>query len=449
VLATQNPVDLDYKALSNMGTWFLGRLQTNRDKMRVLDGLEGAAASQGSGFDRQRMEEVLAGLGSRVFLMNNVHEDGPVTFHVRWAMSYLRGPLSRRQIKTLMDPVREKLPATTSAASALAAAGTPEAPKEEPTVIYQLPKTVRQRYIAESLAVDPGKLVYLPSLFAEADVNIDNAKYGVHGTRRLAVLCKFDSESSVVDFGEGQMLEKRPAQREGGPADGTKLSLLPEYAQEGKFYTAAKKSFQNWIYRQYALEIFSAPSLKAYSKLGETEAEFRVRLQQAARESRDAELEKLRETFRKQIEKKEDQLERAERTLDKEEAQARSAKMSTMISVGTTVLGALFGRKRFGVGTVSRGATAARGASRSLKESRDVKYAEEKVEDLEDDLKELEREMEEEMEKLRDALDPLKIELEKVRISPFKKNIAVRECSLAWLPHHRVSDFQVDALWDA
>ena len=80
VLATQNPVDLDYKGLSNAGTWFLGRLQTERDKARVLEGLEGASIQAGSNFDRSKMEETLAGLGSRVFLMNNVHEDEPVVF---------------------------------------------------------------------------------------------------------------------------------------------------------------------------------------------------------------------------------------------------------------------------------------------------------------------------------------------------------------------------------
>lgn len=106
VLATQNPVDLDYKGLANAGTWFIGRLQTERDKARVLEGLEGASASAGKRFDRQTMEATLAGLGNRIFLMNNVHEDEPVIFETRWVMSYLRGPLTRTQIKTLMDPIR-------------------------------------------------------------------------------------------------------------------------------------------------------------------------------------------------------------------------------------------------------------------------------------------------------------------------------------------------------
>jgi hypothetical protein len=108
VLATQNPVDLDYKGLANTGTWFIGRLQTERDKARVMEGLEGAAASSGKKFDRRQMEQILAGLGNRVFLLNNVHEDAPEVFQTRWTLSYLRGPLTRTQIKQLMDPIKRE-----------------------------------------------------------------------------------------------------------------------------------------------------------------------------------------------------------------------------------------------------------------------------------------------------------------------------------------------------
>src|SRR5204862_952033 len=93
---------LDYKGLANCGTWFLGRLQTERDKLRVLDGLEGASSAAGASFDRADMDRMLSGLGNRVFLMNNVHDDHPVVFQSRWALSYLRGPLTRDQIQTLM-----------------------------------------------------------------------------------------------------------------------------------------------------------------------------------------------------------------------------------------------------------------------------------------------------------------------------------------------------------
>ncbi|MFH1922894.1 MAG: ATP-binding protein, partial [Planctomycetota bacterium] len=123
VLATQNPVDLDYKGLSNTGTWFLGRLQTERDKARVLEGLEGASVQAGATFNRQEMEATLAGLGNRVFLMNNVHEDRPVVFQTRWVLSYLRGPLTRQQIRRLMDPRKQKAAEAPTAATTSAAAG--------------------------------------------------------------------------------------------------------------------------------------------------------------------------------------------------------------------------------------------------------------------------------------------------------------------------------------
>ncbi len=71
----------------------LGRLQTERDKNRVIEGLEGASAMAGSKFDRAKIDQMLAGLGNRVFLMNNVHDNQPSVFQTRWCLSYLRGPL--------------------------------------------------------------------------------------------------------------------------------------------------------------------------------------------------------------------------------------------------------------------------------------------------------------------------------------------------------------------
>ena len=114
VLATQNPVDLDYKGLSNTGTWFIGRLQTERDKARVMEGLEGAS---GGKFDKQAMERTIAGLGKRRFLLHNVHEDEAVVFDTRWVMSYLAGPLTRDHIRTLMKKAKAAVAKVAKAAS--------------------------------------------------------------------------------------------------------------------------------------------------------------------------------------------------------------------------------------------------------------------------------------------------------------------------------------------
>ena len=107
MLATQNPVDLDYKGLSNTGTWFIGRLQTEQDRDRVLDGLVGVSQSDNKIVNRKNIEQLISGLDNRIFLMNNTHEDGLEMLQTRWALSYLRGPLVKNQIKQLMAPMKK------------------------------------------------------------------------------------------------------------------------------------------------------------------------------------------------------------------------------------------------------------------------------------------------------------------------------------------------------
>ncbi|HEX6886033.1 MAG TPA: ATP-binding protein, partial [Planctomycetota bacterium] len=196
VLATQNPVDLDYKGLANCGTWFLGRLQTERDKLRVLDGLEGASATSGAAFDRAEMERILAGLGKRVFLLHSVHAERPQLFRTRWTLSYLRGPLTRSQIATLMAPATAGLqpgsvPPPPSSPSA-SAPSTP-LPGEEATLERAgpggarppLPAGVTELFLPP---VHAGAVRYAPHLLGEARVHFVDAKRGVDAWQSLAVL---------------------------------------------------------------------------------------------------------------------------------------------------------------------------------------------------------------------------------------------------------------------
>ncbi|MEX1115656.1 MAG: DUF87 domain-containing protein, partial [Akkermansiaceae bacterium] len=187
LLATQNPVDLDYKALSNIGTWFLGRLQTERDKLRVLDGLEGAAGSQNAKFDRASMERLLSGLGNRIFLMNNVHEDSPVLFHVRWVMSYLTGPLTRTQIKTLMDPKRGDFENRTAPVSGsnnpMAMPGMSAAPASTGAARPVVGAGVTEIFVPVAGSADD--VIYQPHLLREGIVHFSSAKAGVDGSRTV------------------------------------------------------------------------------------------------------------------------------------------------------------------------------------------------------------------------------------------------------------------------
>src|SRR4051795_4679199 len=198
VLASQNPVDIDYKGLSNVGTWFLGRLQTERDKQRLMDGLEGAAA--GGSFARARIEQILSGLTNRVFLLHDVHQDEPVLFQTRWTLSYLRGPLTRPEIKRLMDPVKQAPPAapvktqepTGVSAAAAAPTAAPAGPAQE--VAPVLPPDVSQRFLP--LRAKPEGIVYAPCLFATASVHYQDAKRGIDHGEEISLLTPIGDEGA-------------------------------------------------------------------------------------------------------------------------------------------------------------------------------------------------------------------------------------------------------------
>lgn len=423
LLATQNPVDLDYKALSNIGTWWLGRLQTERDKMRVLDGLQGAAASQEGGFDRQAMEELLAGLGSRVFLMNNVHEDEPVVFHVRWVMSYLCGPMTKRQIKTLMDPKRDTWLAEQTEQSA-----NPMSMGVSKSAASVVERPVVGRGVEEFFAPVSGA-VYQPHLLREATVYFNNTKTGVDGSRLVRFINPI--EESGINWKSEMQLDVDVLQAD--PDEGVRFAQLPGYAMQSNNYKAVEKEFVDWIYRNDRVEVFFAPAVKAYSTMGETEGSFRARLGQRSREQRDLAVEKMREKMRSKLRTKEGQLQRALAAVEREKAQAQNAQFSAGASVLSTILGTLFGSRKLGSSAVRRGASAAKSASRAMQQRRDVKLAEAKVQDLQELISEMEAELSEDIAQLEERYDPANLELETVQVKPYKKDIRVDALGILWI----------------
>src|SRR5690242_4892604 len=200
VLATQNPVDLDYKGLANAGTWFIGRLQTERDKARMLEGLEGIATSTGQKFDKQQMEQLLAGLDNRIFLMNNVHEDRPELFETRWAMSYLRGPLTRAQIKLLMDPVKGTVPTAPIATPSPAPVSTAPAQSAKPL----LPPEITQYYIP--VRSSGATLTYQPMLLGASEIHYSSSKT-VDVTQQLTLLAPFSDGPVSLDWSHATPLD--------------------------------------------------------------------------------------------------------------------------------------------------------------------------------------------------------------------------------------------------
>jgi hypothetical protein len=443
LLATQNPVDLDYKALSNIGTWWLGRLQTERDKARVLDGLEGAASSTNSGFDRKKMEELLAGLGARVFLMNNVNDDAPTVFHVRWVMSYLTGPLARGQIKQLMDPRRAEIAAVKAAAPTPAAeAAKPAAPQP---MRPRLPRGATDYFIPAGAGVPANEINYVPAVIRVGEVRYVDAAKGINGAEATAMVNKIDATSGTIDWAQTLELPNALTVSQLGsePVAGAAFSELPQALLDTKLWATLDKELVDWLYANHTCTVFKSPLTGLLSNLGEAEGDFRARLVHAAHEARDKKVEELRATYEKKIKTVEDRLTKAMDTVAEQKSQANSAKMDTAMRIGGTILGAILGKR---ISTTS-GRGAMSGASRSWKESRDVSRAEEKVDDYQAELDAIEEDCEKEIEKLKAAMDPMSEKLETISLTPMKKNCSSKAVGIVWMPYRVNPQPQLGAAW--
>ena len=487
VLATQNPVDLDYKGLSNTGTWLIGRLQTERDKARVLDGLEGAAGTAGQGFDRAGLERILGGLSARVFLMNNVHEDHPVVFESRWVMSYLRGPLTRAQIKTLMDARRGAggsagAPAATAAAAGAApsrspapAAPAPAAsapapapaargkatraavPVAEPAPVEAaagagqrplLPPDVPQHFAPAHGAAPTGStLYYRPMLVGSAQVRVSEAKSGVDVSRDLVYLTPITDEAVPVAWDQAAAVGFTTSDLTTGPAGDAAFGELPAPAGKKKSYDGWSRDFASWLLQSQTIDLLRSPSLKVVSKPGESERDFRVRLQESTRQDRDRASETLRQKYAPKVAALQERRRRAEQAVERESEQAKAQGIQTAISVGATILGAFLGRKSITATTIGRATTAARGAGRVLKETQDVGRAKETVAAVDEAIAALDAQFKAEADALGASTDPLTERLETLALKPTRQNISVRLVALAWAPCWRDRAGAISPAW--
>ncbi|MGH0032173.1 MAG: helicase HerA domain-containing protein [Myxococcota bacterium] len=444
VLATQNPVDLDYKGLSNAGTWFLGRLQTERDKARVMEGLEGASAEAGASFDRANREAPLAGLSSRVFLMNNVHEDAPVVFHTRWVLSYLAGPLTREQLKTLVPPAEAPAPAAAKAPAAVAqAAAAPEEPKR-PVV----PNGIDEAFLPVSRgAAAQGRLVYRPALLGKASLHYANARAKVDEWDAVAVLALLEGDARKP-WDDPLATSRSAPDVDDEPEPGAAFADLPSAAARVKSYPRFGKMLKTWAYREKALLLWKCADPKAVSRPGESEGAFRGRLRELAREDRDLAVEKLRKRYAPKLLRLKDQIERAEVRVEKEREQYEEKKFQSALSIGATVLGAVFGRKLGSVGNVGRATTAARGVGRARREKGDISRAEEKVETLRERLEALEAEFQEDLAELEAGPSAEELELDEVRVAPRKSDLDVEPVQLVWTPWQVAVDGTAEPLFE-
>lgn len=435
VLATQNPGDLDYKGLSNLGTWWIGRLQTDRDKSKVLQGLEGAAASAAGGFDRTAMDRILSGLGKRVFLQHNVHDVAPTVFETRWCLSYLRGPLTRDQIRQLTPRDEPQAPAEPvpagSAATTTSAALPPPPPAVPASARPVLPPAIAQLFVSSR-----GRAVvhYEPRLLVAGQIGFSDARHDVREVRDLVVSVPIADGPLPIDWTRASTLDVSLADLDPEPVPGATFADPPAAATQPKNYAAWEKEFVRWAADTQVVELFRHPGLKLVSRPGEDEREFRIRLQLAGHEKRDADKARIEQKYQPRFRQLQQRLATAETRHAREAQQAQQQKLQTALSFGATIAGALFGNRRATVGTIGRATTAARGVGRSMKEAQDVKRAEESVEAVRAAIASAEAELAAELEAIEAAADYARAPLETVVVRPKRTQIVVRKTALAWVP---------------
>lgn len=449
VLATQNPVDLDYKALSNMGTWFIGRLQTERDKARLLDGLESASAD--AKFDRAEIEKIISNLDSRVFLMNNTHEDAPELMQTRWVLSYLRGPLTRDQIRILMDPLRQEPSASVpdeSAGPATGSAPVVPAPRSAASSSQPaLPPGIPVFFLPVRGAAGSRTLIYQPKVIGTARISFSDSKTKLNTSRDKVFLSPVTDGAVPVQWENAEEIEVPVNDLEKSPQDGGQFGELPPAASQARNYAVWDKDLGKWIYGSETIELLRSPSLKEVSQPGEAESDFRIRMQQLAREQRDEMVEALRKKYAPKISRMQERLRKAQAAVEKQEEQARQAKLQTALSVGATLLGAFTGRKTFSRTNINKATSAARRAGRAIEESGDVSRASDTVESVQQQLADLEAEFEHESTALAEKIDALSEELETVSIKPRKSDIQVQLVSLAWAPYWQDEQGSASPAW--
>src|SRR5690606_23355476 len=301
---------------------------------------------------------IISGLGNRRFLLNNVHDERPELFETRWALSYLRGPLTRIQIKTLMDPVKTALSALTSSPAALETRTAASLPRKAPGPPMEagpsdanahppvLPPGIHQSFLPVRPRTNKSStLVYEPRIFGTATVHVRDNKTGLEETRELSILIPITNNNLPLDWNQAALVNRSADDLDLSPVEHSTFTQLPAPANDPKRYRAWEKDLVDWIYRNYRLELWESPSLRAISMLGESERDFCVRLQILAHEARDSQTEILRKKYTPKFAALEERIRRAEQIVGRETEQAQHQKWQTAISFGATLLSAFLGRK--------------------------------------------------------------------------------------------------------
>jgi len=414
ILSTQNPVDLDYKGLSNIGTWFVGKLQTKQDIEKVLDPL-----SAKSKLSKKEISHKLATLKGRHFFMKNVHESETVEFSTRWVLSYLKGPMTKDDIRILM---KSKKTINQQESSSEKTKKSSDGDKK-PIVSEDIKEYFLDTNINSSTP-------FYPSLYASLHLRFYNQKRAIDVVENLTLKLELDESQKSLEW-ENSFDEVVDGFSTKSNASAS-YSALPSFITDAKTLRDAKKSLSDYIYVTKKLELFTAKALKLESKLNQSRRDFVVVVEDVLKELRDERLEKLEDKFDVKLNRLEDKLKRLEVKLQKEQSDVDKKTSDTIVDVGLAIFGAFFGRKTLSSTTMRRGASAFKKGRGILKERDDVKNLESLIEDVENDIQELNSKLQDEIEKMEDEVDIRNYEINSIFIKPRRSDVVVKDIALLW-----------------
>ncbi len=423
VLSTQNPVDLDYKGLSNIGSWFIGRLQTKQDINRVIDGL---IKSGSNALDKSTITNLLANLQKRTFLLKSAHRDQITLFGTRWVLSYLAGPLSKPQIKMLMKEKKERIEEVEI--QRLTGESTSVHEEKSQSAPPPLSDEIEQFY----LNTYNESCTYFPYLLANGSIHFYNARRAIDEEESFYFKYPLDERLKEIEWESEEENEDDFDLYDIAPVEACTYTPLPSFITELKNLKPLEKSFADYLYRHQKLTLYRVEKLKLESEVEESEEEFRVRVLDYLREKKEEAIETLKERYGKKRETLERKLSRALEKLQKEEADVSASTTNTILSVGMTLLDAFLGRSAIKRSTTAKAGSALRSAGRMYREKDDVERARARVEEIEEEIEALNDELAEEIEEISERYKLDNFEIEPFYIKPRRGDIHDIEVAILW-----------------
>ena len=410
VLSTQNPVDLDYKGLSNIGTWFIGRLQTTQDIERVIDGLGGKV---GTSYNKKEIKTLLANLKKRTFFLKSAHLEDIRLFSTRWALSYLKGPLKRDEISMLMKAQKE------AQSIEVESVDTMIQKNSELGAFQHIDDSISQYFEPDS----SGTNEFIVTLGASAKVHFYNARKGIDEERELVVSLPLKKNQKSIDWDDASVEEEHFENYPHTAPSKAEFQKLPKIVREDKGLKKAIRELKESLYRDQYLELLRCKSPKLESKVEESKSDFKVRLQDVLNDKKESEIEKFQTRFEKKEKTLLERLSRAKERVEKEETDSTSS----MFEAGIAVLGALFGKT-----SPTKIGRAFKKGSNILKERGDMSRAEERMAKVQEDIEALEYEFEDTIDELNEKYNVDNCEIETFKIKPKKTDIDVALCAVVW-----------------